>query len=137
MAESVKALQNQGHMPCSPKTLRRAHSMAASHGYQVAPPTSNPGQSQQRSNSMMMGPQDHQQLRQEIIYAPVAELQHKINQRHNPGPPQGKTGASPEGEQYGFGVQFQHQQNQFYHHHVQDPHQRYNFFKAFRQIIDT
>ena len=74
---------------------------------------------------MMMGPQDHQQLRQEIIYAPVAELQHKINQRHNPGPAQVKTGASPEGEQYGFGVQFQHQQNQFYHHHVQDPHQRY------------
>ena len=106
-----------------------------------------------------MAAQDQQQLRQEVIYAPVAELQHKINQRHNPGqmiqnhnpgqmiqnhnpgqmqnnnpgqvqghnPGQMQnlmSGGSPEGEQYGFGVQFQHQQNQFYHHHVQDPHQR-------------
>ena len=28
VAESVKALQKQGHTPCSPKALRRAHSMA-------------------------------------------------------------------------------------------------------------
>ena len=104
MAESVKALQIQGHMPCSPKTLRRAHSMAASHAYQMS---ANPI----RTNSIS-GPE---QLRQEIIYAPVAELQQKINQRHNPGAMQ--TGGSPEGEQYGFGVQFQHQQNQFFNHH--------------------
>ena len=113
VAESVKALQNQGHMPCSPKTLRRAHSMAASHAYQTA------ANGAVRTNSIS-GPE---QLRQEIIYAPVAELQQKINQRHHPGP--GPSGGSPEGEQYGFGVQFQHQQNQFFnHHHHVMPDQR-------------
>ena len=29
VAESVKALQNRGHTPCSPRTLRRAHSVAS------------------------------------------------------------------------------------------------------------
>ena len=32
VAESVKALQKSGHMPCSPKNLRRAHSMMAGTG---------------------------------------------------------------------------------------------------------
>lgn len=128
VAEGVKALQIQGHTPCSPKTLRRAHSMAAAHTYQQT------GSPQLRSNSIVVGPDP--QVRQEIIYAPVAELQQKINQRHHAPPslvqqqqlqqqqhqPTHHNGRSPEGEQYGFGVQFQQQQTQFYHSHIQEQH---------------
>lgn len=91
VAESVKALQISGHMPCSPKSLRRAHSMMAgpSGGNRATPP------------------------KQEQIYAPVAHLQQKIQQRqqqqfqqHHPPP--------IEAEQYGFGIQFQQSQSQYY-----------------------
>ena len=60
VAESVKALQKSGHLPCSPKSLRRAHSMMATGAVaKITPPPIN-----------------------EQIYAPVAHLQQKIQQRH-------------------------------------------------------
>ena len=96
VAESVKALQKSGHLPCSPKTLRRAHSMMAGSTRGTPPPTNG-------------GPSTEQ------IYAPVAHLQQKIQQRqlqqfqHNSHPVQGS-----EGEQYGFGIQFQQSQSQYY-----------------------
>ncbi len=62
--------------------------------------------------------------RHEVIYAPVAELQQKINQRNQPLPMASPNHAANlggvEGDQYGFGVQFQ-QQTQFFHsHHMHD-----------------
>lgn len=45
----------------------------------------------------------------EQIYAPVAHLQQKIQQRQ-----QIRQNNNPEGEQYGFGIQFQANQSQFY-----------------------
>lgn len=88
VADSVKALQNSGHIPCSPKSLRRAHSMMGGSPKATPPPPS-----------------------QEQIYAPVAHLQHKIQQRqqqlHN-----------LEAE-YGFGLQFQQSQSQYYQQMVE------------------
>jgi len=75
---------------------------------------------QNRSNSMM---NHDQHVRHEVIYAPVAELQQKINQRHQPvpmmSPNHSASSRGAEGEQYGFGVQFQ-QQTQFFHSHMHD-----------------
>merc|ERR1719433_2276993 len=56
VAESVKALQKTGHMPCSPKNLRRAHSMMGP-GPRTTPP------------------------KEQQIYMPVAHLQQKQRQR--------------------------------------------------------
>lgn len=97
VAESVRALQQSGHMPCSPKSLRRAHSVAGS-------PFHN---------------QNSRAQQEQQIYAPVAHLQQKIQQRQQlqfqPYPQQ----QSPEGEQYGFGMQFQQSQCQFYQQMVE------------------
>ena len=125
VAESVKVLQQRGHTPCSPRGLRRAHSIAATTGH----PQQRPGQA-----GMFPKP------KQEQIYAPVAHLQQKIQQRqiNNIHPasqqqiqPQQQLQAqqlqaqqlqpqqlqaqqsSPEAEQYGFGIQFQQHQSQF------------------------
>ena len=70
VAESVKALQKSGHMPCSPKNLRRAHSMVG-----PGPPAGIGGNSPRPSPGP--GP-----IINEQIYAPVAHLQQKIQQRH-------------------------------------------------------
>ena len=70
VAESVKALQKSGHMPCSPKNLRRAHSMVG-----PGPPAGIGGSSPRPSPGP--GP-----IINEQIYAPVAHLQQKIQQRH-------------------------------------------------------
>lgn len=110
VAESVKALQQSGHLPRSPQSLRRAHSVAGAH------------------SPFQQKPQVSQQTEQ--IYAPVAQLQQKIQQRqmmqqqqqqqqhilHQ----QQQVGQSPEGDKYGFGMQFYQHQNQFYHHQMQD-----------------
>ena len=84
VAESVKALQKSGHMPCSPKNLRRAHSMVGGGSPRPSPPP-----------------------KSEQIYAPVAHLQQKIQQRQqsHQGP-----------EEYGFGMAFQQSQNHFFQH---------------------
>ena len=84
VAESVKALQKTGHMPCSPKNLRRAHSMMG------------PG-----PRNTTTPPKEQQ------IYMPVAHLQQKQRQRQ-------LQQQSPEAEQYGFGLQFHQSQSQFY-----------------------
>merc|ERR1719464_2259001 len=64
VAESVKALQKSGHLPCSPKNLRRAHSMmAGTAGNRCSTPPQQGGSTQEQ------------------IYAPVAHLQQKIQQR--------------------------------------------------------
>ena len=68
VAESVKALQKSGHMPCSPKNLRRAHSMVG-----PGPPAGIGGSSPRPSPGPIINEQ---------IYAPVAHLQQKIQQRH-------------------------------------------------------
>lgn len=88
VADSIKALQKSGHLPCSPKSLRRAHSVTGAH-----------------SPYVQQTPQH-----QEQIYAPVAHLQQKIQQRQQ----QQQQQRSPEGEQYGFGMQFKQHQNQFF-----------------------
>ena len=105
MAESVKALQNRGHTPCSPKTLRRAHS--------VASPYQQPQQQQQQ--------QQQQQKTREQIYAPVAHLQQKIAQREaqqqmllQQHQQQHQQCLSPDGDKYGFGMKFQTHQSHFY-----------------------
>ncbi|TRY62188.1 hypothetical protein TCAL_17208 [Tigriopus californicus] len=103
VAESVKALQKSGHLPCSPKTLRRAHSVAGGQS---------PYQLQQQIQQQK---QLQQPPKQEQIYAPVAHLQQKIHQR------QLLQQQSPEGDKYGFGMQFHHHQSQFYHHNMQPP----------------
>ena len=107
MAESVKALQNRGHTPCSPKTLRRAHS--------VASPYQQPQQQQQQ-----------QQKTREQIYAPVAHLQQKLAQRDaqqqqqqqqmllQQHQQQHQQCLSPDGDKYGFGMKFQTHQSHFY-----------------------
>jgi len=97
VAESVKALQKSGHMPCSPKNLRRAHSMVG-----PGPPAGIGGNSPRPSPGP--GP-----IINEQIYAPVAHLQQKIQQRHAH---QNNQQISP--EEYGFGMAFHHSQNQFY-----------------------
>ena len=103
VAESVKALQKSGHVPGSPKSLRRAHSMMA------GPPG-------QHASARGSTPQKEQ------IYAPVAHLQQKIQQRqqiqqnHMPmqaGPPPHGPPGGPQDE-YGFGMQFHQSQSQFY-----------------------
>lgn len=86
VAESIKALQNSGHLPCSPKSLRRAHSM--------------------------MGPNSSSGPREQI-YAPVAHLQQKIQQRQQQ-QQQHFNYPEPGGDQYGFGMQFQQTQSQYY-----------------------
>jgi hypothetical protein len=107
VADSVKALQNSGHMPCSPRSLRRAQSVG---GARATPPPP-------------------QQSSQQQIYAPVAHLQQKIQQRQQHFNQQQQMqqhqnlmqmtrssgGTDPQaGEQYGFGLQFQHSQSQYY-----------------------
>ena len=94
VAESVKALQNCGHVPGSPKSLRRAHSMMAG-----PLPT---GQPASRGST----PQKEQ------IYAPVAHLQQKIHQRQQI---QQQHHHLPQQDEYGFGMQFHQSQSQFYH----------------------
>ena len=118
MAESVKALQSRGHTPCSPKTLRRAHSVATASSPYAAP------QQQQQ--------QQQQQKPREQIYAPVAHLQQKIAQRDAAAQQQQQQqmllqqqhqqqlhqqqhhSLSPDGDKYGFGMKFQTHQSHFY-----------------------
>ena len=101
VAESVKALQKCGHVPGSPKSLRRAHSMMA------GPPG-------QHAGSRGSTPQKEQ------IYAPVAHLQQKIQQRqqiqqnHMQMQPQPCGGPLGPQDEYGFGMQFHQSQSQFY-----------------------
>merc|ERR1712223_2127149 len=95
VAESVKALQKSGHLPCSPKSLRRAHSMMAAGAAKITPPPIN-----------------------EQIYAPVAHLQQKIQQRQLQQFQQTQGNNSQFAEQYGFGLQFQQSQSHFYHQTV-------------------
>ena len=96
VAESVKALQKSGHVPGSPKSLRRAHSMMAG-----------PLPAGQPASSRGSTPQKEQ------IYAPVAHLQHKIQQRQQI-QQQHKIIPQHQQDEYGFGMQFHQSQNQFY-----------------------
>ena len=101
VAESVKALQSRGHTPCSPKTLRRAHS--------VASPYQQPQQLQQQKPKT-----------REEIYAPVAKLQAKIAQKQQQQQLlQQQQALSPDGDKYGFGMKFQTHQSHFYNHVVE------------------
>ena len=101
VAESVKALQKSGHMPCSPKNLRRAHSMVG------------PGPPAGIGGSPRPSPGPPGPLMSEQIYAPVAHLQQKIQQRQQIHQQNNQVQQiSP--EEYGFGMAFHHSQNQFY-----------------------
>ena len=102
VAESVKALQKSGHMPCSPKNLRRAHSMVG-----PGPPAGIGGSSPRPSPGP--GP-----IINEQIYAPVAHLQQKIQQRQQIHHQQNNQVQQISPEEYGFGMAFHHSQNQFY-----------------------
>ncbi len=127
VAESVKALQKSGHMPCSPKSLRRAHSVASGspQQQQQQPPQKQPHHSLLPQMNRKQSYQPHPT--QEQIYAPVAHFQQKMQQRQpttTMQPPQHQSSPlhqqhqqqhqSPEGEQYGFGMQFQQSQSQYY-----------------------
>ena len=115
VAESVKALQKSGHVPGSPKSLRRAHSMMATAG-PAGPAGQHAGQHASARGSTPPA-------QKEQIYAPVAHLQQKIQQRQQiqqhhmqmpagpHGPPVGPHGPQDE---YGFGMQFHQSQSQFY-----------------------
>merc|ERR1712223_904571 len=170
VAESVKALQQQGHTPCSPKSLRRAHSIAVPNsGNQQRPvqKTSLSGvPSQNHSQASLMQPQgknansynqpqfqtsNHQMQQQvmyanqqpqsmgmyqnqnstqqpktEQIYAPVAHLQQKMIHQQKQASNQQQASfspGSPESTEYGFGVQFQQHQSQFYQQNNHNPQQ--------------
>ena len=114
VAESIKALQKSGHLPCSPKSLRRAHSVTGAH-------------------SPFM--QQQQQAVQEKIYAPVAQLQQKLQQRQQQQMQQQISKRSPEGEQYGFGVQFRQHQNQFFDQTGQQQQQQRQMSTSHDQIM--
>ncbi len=111
VAESVKALQKSGHTPCSPKSLRRAHSVSSSpFQRQLGVSMSGPAGGHQR-------PPQQQQHQEQEIYAPVAHLQQKMQmqqQQQQLRQQQQQQQMSPEGDKYGFGMQFQAHQSQFY-----------------------
>jgi len=149
VADSVRQLQSKGHTPCSPRGLRRAHSMAAA------------GNTLQRQSQPQLGQQQPQQLgqqlvqqqqqlipqqpgtpRKEQIYAPVAHLQQKIQQRQvvlqqpmnnvhqqqqlinqqqlaHPQQQLTQQNNAEAGSEYGFGMQFQQHQSQFLQHQQQ------------------
>jgi len=114
VAESVRVLQAKGHTPCSPRTLRRAHSAAPTAGASPAPPPTTTGI---KGIGSFGKPAQQMHQSQEQIYAPVAHLQQKLQQRqlqHMQQQQQVQPATSPEGEHYGFGVQFQQHASQFY-----------------------
>lgn len=71
VAESVKALQQRGHTPCSPKSLRRAHSVSSTSPFQrqlgvsMSGPTASKG-SHQHLPQQQQQPQQEQGRKQQI-----------------------------------------------------------------------
>ncbi|XP_040565383.1 uncharacterized protein [Lepeophtheirus salmonis] len=138
VADSIRALQNINHKPASPKNLRRAHSVASGEcgGRSPGLQSQNKRALEQVLNTKL---NKHQHPTEQQIYAPVTHLQQKIQMQrgggghplpssNNPLGPQAPlqqqqqqmgVHGMPDGDHYGFGIQFYQHQNQFYHHHQQ------------------
>ncbi|CAB4061297.1 MTSS1 [Lepeophtheirus salmonis] len=110
VADSIRALQNINHKPASPKNLRRAHSVASGEcgGRSPGLQSQNKRALEQVLNTKL---NKHQHPTEQQIYAP-APLQQQQQQQMG-------VHGMPDGDHYGFGIQFYQHQNQFYHHHQQ------------------